>query len=163
MYYQFARGNDSRPVVVERERKSVGCERTFLHDLSRPAQLTIELYHLVTELVGRIERSQFAGRTLTLKVKFADFTQITRSITQPEVLTTKDQLLPLAKQLMRQVQDELSSDDGSDTHWSAAAARLHPSSTDIRLLGLTVSHSEAATREAAAEPMWIEGFLEFED
>ena len=163
VYYQFARGNDSRPVVVERERKSVGCERTFLHDLSRPAQLTIELYHLVTELVGRIERSQFAGRTLTLKVKFADFTQITRSITQPEVLTTKDQLLPLAKQLMRQVQGELSFDDGSDTHWSVAAARLHPSSTDIRLLGLTVSHSEAATREAAAEPMWIEGFLEFED
>ncbi|MBP3745823.1 MAG: hypothetical protein J6I34_10450, partial [Prevotella sp.] len=104
-----------------------------------------------------------AGRTLTLKVKFADFTQITRSITQPEVLMTKDQLLPLAKQLMRQVQGELNFDYGSDAHWSAAAARLHPSSTDIRLLGLTVSHSEAATREGGAEPMWIEGFLEFED
>ena len=163
VYYPFARGNDRRPVVVERERKSVGCERTFLHDLSRPAQLTIELYHLVTELVGRIERSQFAGRTLTLKVKFADFTQITRSITQSEVLTTKDQLPPLAKQLMRQVQGELSFDHDSDTHWSVAAARLHPSSTDIRLLGLTVSHSEAATREGGAEPMWVEGFLEFED
>jgi hypothetical protein len=97
IYYQFSRGIDERPVIVERERKSVGCEHTFLEDLSKPSAVTIELYHTVIELAERIERSGFEGRTLTLKVKFFDFAQITRSETVTYVLKTKDKILPLAK------------------------------------------------------------------
>ena len=140
VFYDFARGIDERPVISEWERKSVSCERTFETDLSEPAAVTIELYHATLELVQRIEKSQFEGRTLTLKVKFLDFQQITRSITVGHILRTKDEILPLAKQLMK----------GVEYH-------SHP----IRLLGLGVSnHKEELAEES---PRWIELELEFEE
>ena len=149
IFYNFARGIDNRPVVTYRERKSVGCEQTFLEDISLKSAVIIELYHTVLELLQRIEKSGFEGRTLTLKVKFSDFTQITRSISQDKVLKKKQDILPLAKQLMKQVE------------YSA----LHP----IRLLGLSVSNatSEEAKREdregSSLQPEYRELELEFED
>ena len=140
VFYDFARGIDERPVISEWERKSVSCERTFETDLSEPSAVTIELYHNTLELVQRIEKSQFEGHTLTLKVKFFDFQQITRSITVGHILRTKDDILPLAKQLMKEVE-----------------YRSHP----IRLLGLGVSnHKEEMAEES---PRWIELELEFEE
>ena len=59
VYYDFSRGIDNRPVVVAYERKSVGCERTFLEDLHIDTKIIIELYHIVLELVERIERKDF--------------------------------------------------------------------------------------------------------
>ncbi len=120
MFYDFARGIDHRPVIVERVRKSVGCEQTFLDDISRNSSVIIELYHVVLELIERIAHDEFEGRTLTLKVKYGDFKQITRSITGNHPLTTKDDILPLAKQLLSQI-------DYNNQH-------------PIRLLGLTVSN-----------------------
>ncbi len=120
MFYDFARGIDNRPVIVERVRKSVGCEQTFLDDISRNSSVIIELYHVVLELIERIAHDKFEGRTLTLKVKYGDFKQITRSITGNHPLTTKDDILPLAKQLLSQI-------DYNNEH-------------PIRLLGLTVSN-----------------------
>jgi DNA polymerase-4 len=146
-YYDFARGIDNRSVVVEHERKSVGCEQTFLEDLTRWSQITIEIYHLVQELVRRIEKSDFKGHTLTLKVKYADFKQITRSVTQQSVLTTKEQILPLAKQLL----NALKSDGKTETGVAQS----------IRLLGLAVSHS--ASEVPTDMPMWEEGWLDFRD
>ena len=140
VFYDFARGIDNRPVVSEWERKSVSCERTFEQDISEPAAVTIELYHTVQELVRRIEKSRFEGRTLTLKVKFLDFQQITRSITVGHVLRTKDAILPLAKQLMGEVE-----------------FKSHP----IRLLGLGVSNHKEDIRET--ESRWIQLELQFED
>ncbi len=140
-YYNFARGIDLRPVESEYVRKSVGCEQTFAEDISTRAAVTIELYHTVLELVRRIKKDNFEGRTLTLKVKYADFTQITRSITQRSILTTKDEILPLAKRLVK----------------SAAFSAAHP----IRLLGLSVSNPSAEANMHREE--WVEGFLEFED
>lgn len=141
MFYDFARGIDDRPVINEWERKSVSCERTFLTDLSQPAQVTIELYHTVEELILRIAKAQFHGHTLTLKVKFSDFQQVTRSTTVDHVLHTKSQILPLAKQLM-----------------SGVDYRLHP----IRLMGLGVSghHTE---RSADTPPQWEQLKLDFKD
>ena len=107
--------------------------------LSRLTQEFIHLYHTVLELVRRIEKNDFEGRTLTLKVKFLDFQQITRSITVDHILRTKDEILPLAKQLMQQVE-----------------FHSHP----IRLLGLGVSNQKTATPQE--EPQWIELELEFE-
>ena len=139
VFYQFARGIDERPVVAEWERKSVSCERTFEKDISDPAAVTIELYHTVLELERRIAKSQFLGRTLTLKVKFLDFQQISRSITVNRILRTKDEILPLAKQLLSEVE-----------------YHSHP----IRLMGLGVSnHRDELPDE---KPRWIQLELEFE-
>ena len=103
IFYDFARGIDERPVVTYRERKSVGCEQTFLEDIYTPSAVIIELYHTVLELLTRIDKSGFEGKTLTLKVKFADFTQITRSISQDKILKKKADILPLAKRLLKLV------------------------------------------------------------
>jgi DNA polymerase-4 len=98
----------------------------------------------VLELVRRIEKNDFEGRTLTLKVKFLDFQQITRSITVDHVLRTKDEILPLAKQLMQQVE-----------------FHSHP----IRLLGLGVSNPGSPSSNgalASSQGTWCELELEFE-
>ena len=139
VFYDFSRGIDNRPIISEWERKSVSCEQTFESDISENAAVTIHLYHTVLELVRRIEKNDFEGRTLTLKVKFLDFQQITRSITVDHILRTKDEILPLAKQLMQQVE-----------------FHSHP----IRLLGLGVSNQKIATPQE--ENQWIELELEFE-
>ena len=141
MYYDFARGVDLRPVETEWIRKSVGCERTFLEDLSKPSSVLIELYHTVEELTQRIGKSDFEGHTLTLKVKYADFIQITRSLTVQHTLASKEDILPVAKRLLREVEYDA----------------LHP----IRLLGLSVSNPTLEAMAHRAE--WVEGFLEFED
>lgn len=151
IYYDFARGIDNRPVVVEHERKSVGCEHTFLDDLTRQSQTTIELYHITLELVRRISHAGFRGRTLTLKVKYADFTQITRSVTTPDILITKEQILPLAKQLLKGVREQQRQQ--SDTP--------SPSVRSVRLLGLSVSHSVADESNTFHRPVWTEGYLDF--
>ena len=139
VFYDFARGIDDRPVVAEWERKSVSCERTFGQDIDNTAKVAIELYHIVLELIQRIEKNDFEGRTLTLKVKFLDFQQITRSMTVDHPLRTKEDILPLAKQMV----------SGVDYHH-------HP----IRLLGLGVSnhHSERPQEQ----PHWVELALQFD-
>ena len=149
IFYNFARGIDERPVVTYRERKSVGCEQTFLEDIYTKSAVVIELYHTVLELAGRIEKSGFEGRTLTLKIKFADFTQITRSISQEKILKKKEDILPLAKRLLQQVD----------------YSSIHP----IRLIGLSVSNatSEEARMEdkenSTQKPEYKELELEFKD
>lgn len=129
VYYDFARGIDDRPVVVDRERKSVGCERTLEEDLSRRSLLSVHLYQLTLELVGRLRKSGFEGNVLTLKVKFSDFSQITRSRTVDRLLTTKAAILPVAKSLLADV----------DVEHSA-----------VRLLGLSVAKSQASSRRRVA-------------
>lgn len=73
----------------------MGCEQTFLEDIYAKSAVIIELYHTVLELLERIAKSGFEGRTLTLKVKFSDFTQITRSISQEKILTKRTISFPL--------------------------------------------------------------------
>lgn len=141
VYYNFARGIDNRPVETEWIRKSVGCERTFLEDIYKPSAVLVELYHATGELVRRIAKSDFVGHTLTLKVKFSDFTQITRSLTVQHSLLDKDGILPVAKRLLQEVD--------------------YSADRPIRLLGLSVNNP---TIEAEAHRVeWVEGFLEFED
>lgn len=119
IYYDFARGIDNRPVETTRIRKSIGCERTLEKDIYQSSSVIIELYHVAMELVERLSRKDFHGNTLTLKIKFHDFKQITRSITQTEELNELSTILPLAKQLMKEVD-----------------YAQHP----IRLIGLSVSN-----------------------
>lgn len=142
IYYEYARGIDNRPVVTRHVRKSVGCEQTYLQDISLKSVVLIELYHTVMELIRRIEKTGFEGTTLTLKVKYADFSQVSRSITTHDSLKTKDQILPLAKQLLKQV-------DYSSAH-------------AIRLLGLSLSNSHSRER-GRDERQLTESYLPFED
>lgn len=118
-YYNFARGIDLRTVEPIRIRKSVGCENTFEKDLTTQTALIIELWHIANELIHRLNKSNFNGHTLTLKIKFYDFTQITRSISVNHRLRTMQEILPLAKQLLYDLQ---------------------LSDYQIRLMGLTVSN-----------------------
>ena len=144
VYYDFARGIDLRPVEAVRGRKSIGCERTLERDISLRSSVIIELYHVAQELVRRLEGKGFRGNTLTLKIKFHDFTQITRSITQDRVLTTLDVILPLAKQLLREVDYE-----------------HHP----IRLIGLSVSNPRGEEEEGKGRRsgQWEQLSFEFGD
>lgn len=139
VFYDFARGIDNRPVVTDWIRKSVGCEATFESDISKRSAAIIVLYQAVVELVQRIAKSGFEGRTLTLKVKFADFTQVTRSVTQSKVLRDKEDILPLAKRLLLKVD-----------------YKGHP----FRLLGLSVSRSDTDHNEAPSK-QWHVGELPF--
>jgi len=139
-YYDFARGIDYRKVEPTRIRKSVGCEQTFLKDIDNRSVILIELYHLVLELEQRIARAHFEGKTLTLKIKFSDFKQITRSTTQQHILQTKADILPLAKRLLQQTKNK----------------------KPIRLLGLSVSDAHAGEIEENTG-VWYEGWLEFNE
>jgi DNA polymerase IV len=78
-YWKIARGIDERPVRPDRPYKSVSAERTFDEDLREPAALAAELERVAGFAWARVERAEVSGRTVTLKVKFADFTIITRS------------------------------------------------------------------------------------
>ena len=137
LFYQFARGIDERPVIVDYERKSVGCERTFEKDIRTKTALTIELYHAVLELEERLNRSKFKGTTLTLKLKYENFEQHTHSITSDKILLTKKDILPLAKKLLK--------DAPLENHY-------------VRLLGLSVSNPI----HHKSQQKWIELELEFE-
>lgn len=138
VYYNFARGIDTRKVEPMRQRKSVGCEQTFINDITKKSAILIELYHIVVELVGRLNKNHFNGCTLTLKVKFFDFTQVTRSVTKTKALKTKNDILPLAKELMLQ------------TEFTSKA---------VRLIGLSVSNPSETSKYGD----WVEGDLDFKD
>ena len=80
-YYDIVRGIDDRPVETEYARKSIGTELTYEKDLRTDFEIIAELYKVERELMERINNAGVTGRTLTLKVKFHDFRQITRSKT----------------------------------------------------------------------------------
>lgn len=142
LYYECARGIDLRPVEAVRIRKSVGCEHTLEKDISRTSSVIIELYHAATELIGRLQRTGFKGNTLTLKIKFHDFTLKTKSITQPHELITLNDILPLAKQLLREVDY---------------------ATNPIRLIGLSVSNPLEEREETERKERWEQLSLEFSD
>jgi DNA polymerase-4 len=78
-YYRICRGIDEREVKPDRPYKSVSAERTFDDDLTDPERLAAELERIAGYAWDRVKRAEVTGRTVTLKVKFGDFTLITRS------------------------------------------------------------------------------------
>ncbi len=118
-YYDIARGIDRREVEPEKNRKSVGAERTFETDLIHLNEILTELYNIGQILEERLRKSNFTGRTLTLKVKFENFEQITRSKSFNSSLTTE---------LIHQTTVEL-------------ASVIDYANRGVRLLGLSVSNS----------------------
>jgi DNA polymerase-4 len=117
-YYQIARAEDSREVNPNRIMKSLGAENTFPADLLEMDSVREELENITGILLERMEHSGTMGKTLTIKVKYADFRQITRSKTIRDWISRKEQVMEIYEELLQSVEIR----DG------------------IRLLGLTISH-----------------------
>ena len=78
-FYKIVRGIDDREVQSHRETKSVGAEDTFPYDLETLDEMVVELEKIAATLQRRLEKYQLKGRTITLKIKYSDFKQVTRS------------------------------------------------------------------------------------
>jgi DNA polymerase-4 len=95
-----ARGDDPRPVTPEREVKSISAETTFPRDLSDREALGEIIDRLSQRVMARMEEAPGPGRTVTLKLRLADFTTFTRSITVPIPPTTAEALAQIAKGIL---------------------------------------------------------------
>lgn len=101
-YYWISRGIDDRPVRADRIRKSVGAENTFSADLTEFDAMIAELQSLIDKVWRHCESVGTRGRTVTLKVKFADFEIITRSRSVLSVVANRDELANLAIGLLEE-------------------------------------------------------------
>jgi DNA polymerase IV len=117
-YFWLARGIDERPVCAERIRKSIGAETTFGADLFTAEEARAALEPLIAKVWSYCEGSTIRGRTATLKAKYADFQQITRSRSLEAPITSRAVLEEIISQLLEP---------------------LFPVSKGIRLLGVTLS------------------------
>ncbi|WP_062732541.1 DNA polymerase IV [Sphingobium abikonense] len=99
-YYRAARGEDDRPVRERQSRKSVSVEDTFFDDLIDRDALVTELDRIAASLWSRIEKAQAWGRTVVLKVKFADFRIITRSRSFAAPVRSAEQLAQAGRELL---------------------------------------------------------------
>ena len=101
-YYNIVRGIHNGEVKPNRIPKSVGAERTFSENLSSEVFMLDKLNNIAIELEKRLKRSKIAGKTITLKIKYSDFTLHTRSKTLPYFIADKDLILETAKELLYQ-------------------------------------------------------------
>jgi DNA polymerase-4 len=121
--HELAHNRDHRPVEPDRAPKSIGHEETYGRDHHEHEPLRREVVRLTDAVASRLRRQGLAGRTVTIKVRFADFRTITRSRTEPEALDTGPALAAVGLALL----------DAVDV------------SPGVRLLGLSVSNLVAAT------------------
>lgn len=135
-YHAIARGQDDRPVNPNRVRKSSGSETTFDRDLIEAAEIEVGVLKMADDVWAWCEGRQAFGRTVTVKVKYGDFHQITRRRSQPMVVATREALHRAALDLIRSVL---------------------PTQKGIRLVGVTVSNFAEAHTEAVDElPFFVE-------
>ena len=119
-FYQLARGIDFRPVEPYRERKSIGAETTLSYNLNIDDEEVAEiLSELCEEVAYRTKHSEKLGKTITLKIKYEDFTQITRSISVEHPICTQEDIR---------------------THVYNLLKNVHSEDKQIRLLGVTLSN-----------------------
>jgi len=117
-YYWISRGVDNREVRANRIRKSVGAENTFFADLIEFEAMVAELQPLIDKVWRYCEDKGTRGRTVTLKVKFADFEQITRSRTLIGTIGSRDELTSASTDLLK---------------------TIFPTKKAVRLLGVSIS------------------------
>ena len=101
--FHMIRGHDFRPVCSKRVRKSVSTENTFHTDLPYGEKILGELIIIVNELRERLEKQAVKGKTLTLKIKFGDFQQITRCITRNEPFAIRDDIFTFCKEKLERI------------------------------------------------------------
>jgi DNA polymerase IV len=118
-YFSAARGQDDRPVVADRQRKSLGAETTFARDLLTWEEAAPVLLPLFAKIWASHQKSGLVARTVTVKVKYADFQQITRSRSVADAIPSQAVVEELSFELLRP---------------------LFPPPRGIRLLGVTLSN-----------------------
>jgi DNA polymerase-4 len=121
--HALARGNDDRPVETEREAKSIGHEETYDSDLRYRGTMRREILSLSGRVSERLRRQGVRGKTVTLKVKYRDFVQVTRAITLADPTDDGGTIYRCALELLAETE---------------AGAR------PVRLLGISVSKLEEA-------------------
>lgn len=129
-YWRIARGIDEREVKPDRPYKSVSAERTFDEDQRDPDRLAAELTRIAGYAWDRVKRAEVVGRTVTLKVKFADFTIITRSKSFATMVPDLDSFTAAGQGLL---------------------AGLNPLPKGIRLLGLGLHNLSEERLSAPAQ------------
>ncbi len=129
-YYHISRGVDNREVVSHRERKSLGSETTFEKDLGNVDDMLKVLGVLAVEVTDSLKQKDLKGYTLTLKVKYDNFEQITRSKTLSKAISNVKNMLPIIVSLLSKTEVE---------------------TRKVRLLGLTVS----SFSEDAEQGKWL--------
>lgn len=117
-YYRAARGIDDRPVRAHRVRKSLGAERTYFEDLRDREAMVAKLAEVADAVWERAENAQNFGRTITLKLRYADFVTPTRARSLDRPVASRDELLAIGCELLD---------------------LLIPDARGVRLLGLTMS------------------------
>ncbi|HEU0043166.1 DNA polymerase IV [Sphingomonas sp.] len=131
-YHAIARGHDERPVNPNCARKSSGSETTFDRDLTDANEIEAGVLRMAEDVWTWCERAQAFGRTVTVKVKYGDFRQITRSRSRPAAVTTRDELYAASLELIRAVL---------------------PAAAGIRLVGVTVSNFGDAKPKGPTLPL----------
>ncbi len=127
-FHAICNGEDHRPVVPDRPRKSSGSETTFSTDLTNPAEIEAGVQAMADEVWAWCEKAQAFGRTVTVKIKYGDFRQITRSRTLPAIVTSQEALRTVSISLVRTVL---------------------PAAKGIQLVGVTVSSFERDNRTSS--------------
>ncbi len=105
-YYDLARGVDHRAVEAHRQRKSIGTETTFAQDILSLEQVLTTLEQLSDELIHSLQNKQLCAKTWTVKVKYANFEQVTRSLTLANASDRIDTLKPYIPVLLKRTQAE---------------------------------------------------------
>jgi len=101
-YYNIVRGIHNSEVKPNRIRKSVGAERTFRENISSEIFMIEKLHDIADEIEKRMEKSNSKGKTITLKIKYSDFTRQTRSKTMEQYMSKKEEFFPIVKELLYQ-------------------------------------------------------------
>lgn len=96
-YYDIVRNNYDNPVVPNRIRKSIGAERTYSQDLSVESDVLRELQRVCEILTARMLKNSAKGRTMTLKIRYDDFTTFTRSKSFDDYISANDDIFRMAK------------------------------------------------------------------
>lgn len=139
-YYHVVRGIHNSPVKPNRIRKSLAAERTFRENLSSEIFMLEKLEQIAEEVSRRLNKSHVAGKTVTLKIKYSDFTLQTRSKTLPYFISDTSVILDTAKALL--YQDKLKE--------------------SVRLLGISLSNLNTEKPTKQTEPKSVSVQLRFE-
>lgn len=118
-FYRIVRGIDNREVQPHRESKSVGAEDTFQHDLLHTEEMNIQLERIAGLVSERLKRQQLEGRTITVKIKYSDFRQVTRSKSFAHTTGDRDFIYRTAVELL---------------------SATEPEGKPVRLLGISLSN-----------------------
>ena len=129
-YYHVVRGVHNSAVKPTRTRKSLAAERTFSENISSEVYMLERLETIAEEVEKRLTKSNVAGKTITLKIKYSDFTLQTRSKTLPFYISSKSLMLEAVKDLLFQEKMKNS----------------------VRLLGISLSNLNNEKKEQQPEP-----------